>query len=157
MVQVHLHKEGDRECFFGYRIIGTENGDVVDFTFNEYSNINKWKKEKVLTKSMVKEQIKTTQNHQLFVVPDGIVKLDIRCFYGTNIEKVVLPQSVREIGAEAFNECSKMKEINLPEGLEIIRGGCFRNTAIEEIVIPRTVKSIGDNAFSGYVFFNSNK
>ena len=84
------------------------------------------------------------------MVPEGIVKIDVGCFRNTDIETVILPSSLREIGWEAFRWCRKLKEIALPEGLEIIGIGCFRDTAIKEITIPKSVKSIGTAAFSGY-------
>ena len=88
------------------------------------------------------------------MVPKGTVKIDVGCFRNTDIETVILPSSLKEIGWEAFRWCRKLKEIALPEGLEIIGVGCFRDTAIKEIIIPKSVKRIEEYAFSGYIDLN---
>ena len=48
-----------------------------------------------------------------------------------------------------YNDCSKLREMNLPENLEAIGKDCFRNTKITEIVIPKSVKIIESSAFWG--------
>ena len=55
-------------------------------------------------------------------MPEGITIIDIRCFKNTEIEEVVLPSSIKEIGWQAFMGCENLRRINLPEGLEIIGG-----------------------------------
>ena len=79
------------------------------------------------------------------------MKIDVGCFRSTDVETVILPSSLKEIGCEAFRWCKNLKEIILPEGLEVIGIGCFRDTAIKEITIPRSVKRIENYAFSGYI------
>jgi hypothetical protein len=106
--------------------------------------------EGVLTSDFIRQEFARLGAQKSFVVPEGIVKIDVGCFRNTDIETVTLPSSLKEIGCEAFRWCKNLKEITLPEGLEIIGIGCFRDTKIKEITIPKSVKSIGNYAFSGY-------
>lgn len=53
----------------------------------------------------------------------------------------------KEIGNQAFYDCTALKEITLPEGLEYIRYGAFSGSAIEAIRLPNTLKVIEGTAF----------
>ncbi len=69
-----------------------------------------------------------------------------------NIVKVVLPNSIKEIGYRAFRECEKLKEINLPEGITTIGYSCFDGCdSLENIYLPETITHIGHS-----VFYNTN-
>ena len=69
--------------------------------------------------------------------------------YVTDIDSVdiIIPDSVTEIGTEAFLGCP-FKTIVLPKGLQEIQTLAFYNCSnLEEITIPENVKKIGDSAF----------
>ena len=83
---------------------------------------------------------------------DGISVVGIRnnAFYNcTQIESIVIPDSVKSIGECAFLYCSSLQNIVLPSGLESIEYNTFAGCAsLKSIVIPESVKSIGESAFS---------
>ena len=79
------------------------------------------------------------------VIPDGVERIGNHWFWGSGIESLAVPASVREICVDAFSNCRRLKEvtikgnsnlktigesafyqceslanINLPEGLETI-------------------------------------
>ena len=59
------------------------------------------------------------------VIPEGITEIPNNCFSGCKaFKKLVLPQSLKKIGAWAFYD-TRMEEMNLPEGLENIREYAF--------------------------------
>ena len=69
-------------------------------------------------------------------------------FWATDIESIVIPVGVEEIGEDAFGYCSQLKSVQLPDGLLSIGGGAFRQCALlGEIIIPDTVTYIGVRAF----------
>ena len=70
--------------------------------------------------------------------------------YTANIREIELPETVVEIGAEAFAayEFSNLKKINIPNGVEIIGDKAFC-CEITSINIPKSVTSIGFQAFQG--------
>lgn len=65
------------------------------------------------------------------------------------IAKVVLADSIKSIGWNAFRKCKNLKSIILSDSLETIGGRAFYGcNKLEEIVIPENVREIGDEAFS---------
>lgn len=88
----------------------------------------------------------------------------------SNLKKVVIPKSVAEIGAAAFEDCDKLEEIIVPDHVvmgERVFAGCKKlvdeqdfvilNGTLyayfgdrEEIVIPEGVTKIGERVFTTY-------
>lgn len=65
-----------------------------------------------------------------------------------SLEKVILPETIKEIRGEAFLKCTKLKTINLPKGITEIKGSTFEGcTNLESIEIPEGVTRIGGSAF----------
>ncbi len=63
------------------------------------------------------------------------------------ISKVVLPESLNEIGGYAFQHCSRLQEITLPENLQVIRHHAFYGTGISAVNLPSSIVDIEYNAF----------
>jgi hypothetical protein len=87
-------------------------------------------------------------------VPDSIdgynvTAIGYRAFYlNSYIKKVTLPDTVKEIGAEAFYKCSYLEEI-AAKGVETVDTYAFYYCeALEVLEIPGTVKKIKERAFS---------
>lgn len=70
-------------------------------------------------------------------------------YQNKNLISLTIGNSVKEIGAFAFEKCSKLTEIVLSEGLTTIGNRAIRETAITKIVLPSTVTSVGNYAFYG--------
>ena len=83
------------------------------------------------------------------VVPEGVEKIGNQWFWGSKIETVEIPASVREIGADAFGNCSNLKCVTFANGsqLEKIGGGCFYGTGMKELMLPSALEYVGDKAF----------
>ena len=59
-----------------------------------------------------------------------------------------IPNTVTEIGQNAFYYCNKMTSINIPDSVTTIGAKAFyRCSSLKEITIPQSVTSIGANAF----------
>lgn len=66
------------------------------------------------------------------------------------LRRVVIPDCVEYIGADAFAHCSALEEVKLPAKLRSIGENAFLGCwQIEHLSIPEGVKEIGANAFSG--------
>lgn len=64
------------------------------------------------------------------------------------LTSVLVPESVKQIGAAAFRDCNNLVNTNLPEGLTSISDELFwRCYNLNDVAIPSTVKTIGENAF----------
>lgn len=64
------------------------------------------------------------------------------------LREVSLPDTLEEIGDQAFCGCGNLKTINFPEGLKSIGDSAFWDCdALEEITLPASLESIGSDAF----------
>lgn len=73
-------------------------------------------------------------------------------FRKNNITKIILPETINNIGSGAFLFCEALKEVNIPSGVTIINSNTFTNTAIDTIELPETVERLADYAFSAAHF-----
>ena len=66
-----------------------------------------------------------------------------------NLEKVILPSTLRVVGERAFYNSINLEEIDLPENSELTEIGAyaFYRAALIEFELPKTVKHIGEGAF----------
>lgn len=116
--------------------IKPENNDI--FT----SNDNKEDKNSTETKESIIEKYKLEgmgfKNNNTAIAKYPKTKED---------EKFVVPDFIKEIGAEAFKENKYIKSVVLPEGLTKIDWSAFEGSSLEEINIPDSLSEIGDFAF----------
>ena len=91
------------------------------------------------------------------IIPEGVVYIGRRAFSYSNVEIVHLPNSLDEIGEDAFYSCNQLTQITLPDGLEYIGESAFCNCRkLESVRIPKTVKNIGYYAFDCYNYYQEN-
>lgn len=90
------------------------------------------------------------------IIPEGRTKIDDGAFAHTvwyrssELETVVLPSSITEIGSNAFSGCSSLKQINIPQGVQSILDYAFTDcTSLTEVTIPSSVEKLGYYVFSG--------
>lgn len=81
---------------------------------------------------------------------DDIEVIGEKVFTDTDVEEVVLPNSIKKLSSSAFYGNTKLKKIVLNEGLVTIGDYAFRDcSSLEEITLPKSVLYIGANAFIG--------
>lgn len=87
-------------------------------------------------------------------VPDGVEEIAVCCFYGSNLSKISVPNSVKKIGGAAFRYCLKLESIDLGHGVEDMSGNYTFGSCpmLKQIVFPNSVKTIG----SSFVNYCSN-
>ncbi len=56
-----------------------------------------------------------------------------------NLEKVYLPDTVVEIGANAFERCKALKQLDLPDSLQKLGHAMLSETRMEQLTIPPNV------------------
>lgn len=83
-------------------------------------------------------------------IPDGIIEICARAFAGNqSIVSVMIPDTVKAIGINAFEYCSQLSDVTLSCGLTEIGGGAFTGcVALESITFPLSLRSVGPFAFS---------
>lgn len=64
-----------------------------------------------------------------------------------DIEEVIIPEGVTDIGEVAFFGCANLRSVKLPESLKIIREEAFGECGLESVVVPEGVETIVEKAF----------
>ena len=88
-------------------------------------------------------------NETTVTVPEGVTFIYTQAFNNSEVTKLILSSTVKEIGAYAFYENYDIKEVVANEGLEKIGYQAFRYSSLTTINIPSTVTSVGEQAFNG--------
>lgn len=66
-------------------------------------------------------------------------------------ENYTIPESITEIGDNAFRYCDNLSTLIIPEGMKSIGKNAFVNCTLKSLHIPASITSIGSGAFySGY-------
>ena len=82
------------------------------------------------------------------VVPYGVTEVAKDAFQGASIKGILLPDTLKSIGNDAFKNCQFMAVIHFPNGLEFIGERAFQNCkALVAIVLPNSVKTLGAHSF----------
>ena len=86
-----------------------------------------------------------------YAIPDGVEVVGSNILgWDIEIEKIILPSSVKSICDSAFSDCSTLMSIELNEGLETLDTFAFMGIDnIESITIPSTVTKVGNYLFKG--------
>ena len=94
----------------------------------------------------------TADGSAWFSVVDGLLyDTDKTVLYACPAVKtsVAIPSTVRTIGEDAFNGCTRLTEIDIPAGVGAIGENAFAGCVkLSNIAIPASVEEIGDGAFS---------
>lgn len=81
------------------------------------------------------------------IVPEGVTCIDAQAFKSCSIQEIVLPESLLDIRADAF-ECSSLQVVNLPKNLRNIGASAFYSSGLKVVDIPGSVETIGSSAFN---------
>ena len=89
-------------------------------------------------------------------VKEGTTLISAGTFYGSKINSVNLPESLRIINDNAFSNCSNLNSLTVPQGVENIDYGVFSKcSSLDEVSLPSTLKIIGRSCFSDCVSLTS--
>ena len=85
------------------------------------------------------------------VLPDSVVEIGFRAFKGcSSLKEINIPDSVTKIGDKAFYDCRSLQKVNIPDGVNEIGEGTFQYCeSLQEINIPNSVTEMGVGSFSG--------
>ena len=85
-----------------------------------------------------------------------VTKIEDKCFQDhTEIQQVVLPESLSILGERVFYGCTALTEINFPDNLREISGWTFAHTGLTKVTLPDTVKKLGYGSFYSCVKLES--
>ena len=83
------------------------------------------------------------------VLPETVTEIGKKAFYDrSGLEEINIPSGVEVIQLQCFYHCKSLKSITLPQGLTEIEGMAFQGCeALTEIALPEGLEKIGDLAF----------
>lgn len=86
---------------------------------------------------------------QKVIIYNGCDVIPAGAFHSwSSLETVVIPDTVRTIGKEAFFACGSLNKIDFPDGLEEIKENAFQGcTNLTQVILPGSVKRLGSQAF----------
>ena len=78
-----------------------------------------------------------------------IIEVGDHAFDGNEITSISLPASIQSIGKSAFENCTKLKELDFQQlqKLQSIGENAFKNSGLNSIELQKSVNSIGAGAF----------
>lgn len=86
-----------------------------------------------------------------------VVAIGAHAFFGSSVERIVIPGNVKEIGYGAF-ENSAVKEVVMQKGVESIgKHAFFGAENLETVTVPDSVSFIGAKAFDKTPFLEAKK
>ncbi len=83
-----------------------------------------------------------------FYVPENTVEIGAGSYCGATMTSIDIPDTVRTIGAYAFDGCEELETINFGNGLKLIEDSAFGYcVSLEEVVFPDSVIYIAWDIF----------
>lgn len=103
-------------------------------------------------KDKVKATIAETGSYELVIPTEGPDGTPIRviadnCFYRRFVTSVVIPETVEEIGYDAFGVCN-LEEVILPDSVKRIKGFAFYRNKLKDIKFSANLEEIRPSAFA---------
>ncbi len=148
--------EGNAICMengLGYLYTGSEKTlyiipeDYTSETLDVPEGVTALRNKLLKDNSTIKEVIIPTTLTNFGGSPNGTQAATGGFFYGSAVEKIVLPEGMTEIPVGAFNQASNLKEVNIPSTVTTIGIGAFAGTGLTELTVPASVTTIGGGAF----------
>ncbi|MCD8018523.1 MAG: leucine-rich repeat domain-containing protein [Clostridiales bacterium] len=100
----------------------------------------------------------TSKRDRRYEIPDGVQKIEQLAFaYQKYVEEIIMPDSVKVIGAKAFYKCGRLRQIHLSPQIKEIpdsniyeKGGVFEGCKyLKRIEMPEGLIYLGSYAFYG--------
>jgi hypothetical protein len=84
-------------------------------------------------------------------IPNSVTNIGREAFsYCTSLTNIIIPNSVTSIGGDAFYHCYSLTSVSIPDSVTRIEDFTFFNcTNITSVTIPNSITFIGDSAFYG--------
>lgn len=128
------------------------SGNAIDIVGKSKGNTTVLLEDKE-SKETVSIAVKVSPKEDDTRVPEGVIIKDGILVKWPNSAipsdgHVTIPNTVIEIGEEAFNRCYSLKSVSIPSSVTKIGDWGFSATRLVSVIIPNSVRTIGKYAFS---------
>jgi hypothetical protein len=91
------------------------------------------------------------------ILPNSVTNIGVEAFWGCfSLASVALPNSITSIGEAAFDDCTSLTSVTLPNSVTSIGENAFWNcTRLASVAFPNSLTNIGETAFE-YCYFLTN-
>ena len=88
-----------------------------------------------------------------YIMPNSVKEIGNNAFRGCDsIKEVVVSKNVVEIGWSAFYHCNNLNKINIPIGVTSVKSGTFSScVSLSSIELPESITNIESTAFYGCI------
>ena len=101
-----------------------------------------------LTLTAAIRHISTTAGGPSAAIPDTVIRIGSACFRNTNLEAVIIPDSVKTLGTSLFEECDNLYAVKIGAGVRTIPYACFYGCdVLQNVIIPETVLDMETSVF----------
>ena len=136
--------------------VGEMKGNLNDYALNYCNKLTsvEFGKGPAIIGSRIFEH---SPNVKSFVAGEGTVEVKSYAFSSSypyyqskNLATVVMPSTLKKIGASAFEECTSLSNFVMPENVNSIGSRAFYScSSLTEMVLADSVKAIGNETFRG--------
>lgn len=128
--------------------LNSDNCHIIDGIYY-YNYYNKYA---IILKS--EETLRTIILPESVIIPDKTIlpveEINYIAFAETDIERVVIPKTIRRIQRDAFRDCKKLKSVQFCGNIDRMEEECFINcSSLERIYLPLHVEKIERACFQG--------
>ena len=130
------------------RIESNPVGYIQDDAFLDCSQL---KRVTVSSNAIIGKAFRNCSNLECVVLPDTVTQISASAFENcTALTEINIPSGISRIPDKLLSGCKSLKAIQIPDTITEIGASAFENcTGLTEIVIPESVQSIQREAFSG--------
>lgn len=131
------------------------NQDTLDFSSYDFSNIYSMSITTSSENYLSEDDLKLINNTKVSKIDLSKANIYMNTLYdgvffnNTNLETIILPDSLTVIGKNAFSGCKNLSEVVISEKLTEIQENAFLNCKSIKNIDLYNVKNIGANVFSG--------
>ena len=92
------------------------------------------------------------------IIPNSVEEIGHDAFaHCTNLKNIAIPSSVKKMGIDVFSDCFSLEEVRIPNSVIEIGAGCFtRCGKIKKIVLPDKMPTIPETDNYGFKASSSN-
>lgn len=81
-------------------------------------------------------------------IPEAVTETFVQALHACKVKSIVVPNTVKKIGAKSFQNCSKLENITIPEGVETLENATFMHCfSLKEISLPDSITTIKNGVF----------
>ena len=132
--------------YLGYVIVGNSITHIKEGTFHSCF----WLNSIVLPSNLLDIGNKAFFDTKLMSIeiPNTVTNIGEQAFLGCSIlDEITIPNSCTNIGQYAFYICNNLSSVNLSNSITNINDYTFSGCSLDSIDIPNSVKTIGSHAF----------